>query len=169
VSEPQGSSQAIRPGPIANPLALARTYSGVSERSAAGREQIQGWLAECGLPGADPTETSWCGAFVAHVVRRFPGLMLPAVPLRARAWLRVGQPIPPEYLSRALPGWIVVVLSRGKPPQPGPEVELANGHVGLWAGFDARGKVLVFAGNQSDSACEASFDPARVLGYRGLL
>lgn len=82
----------------------------------------------------------------------------------ARTWLEVGIPI---ELDEAMPGFDVVILRRGKEPQPGPEVIKAQGHVGLFAGIMGD-SVLVLGGNQSDSVSIAPFDISRVLGVRRL-
>lgn len=39
------------------------------------------------------------------------------------------------------------------------------GHVGFYAGHDARGRVVFLGGNQGDAVSKASFDPTQVTGY----
>lgn len=146
-------------------LGLARTYLGVSESSAAGRAHIGAWLAEAGLVGADPRETAWCGCFMAHVCRRL-ALPVPSTPFRARAWLTLERRV---ELGELVAGFDVVVLSRGRGPQPGPEVLQATGHVGLFDGWAADGRLLLLSGNQGDAVTVARFAPDRFLGGRRLL
>ena len=102
-------------------------------------------------------ETAWCSAFVnftCHV------LGLPrSRSLAARSWLLVGQSVP---LTDARVGYDIVVLSRGKLPQPGPEVVAAPGHVGFYAGQDVK-NVLVLGGNQGNSVSVAPFPKSRIL------
>lgn len=103
-------------------------------------------------------ETPWCSAFV-----NFTCFMLPNVPrsnsLAARSWLLVGQSIP---LTDARVGWDIVVMTRGKLPQPGPNVIKAPGHVGFYAGQDEK-NVMVLGGNQGDAVNIAPFAKNRIL------
>jgi hypothetical protein len=90
---------------------------------------------------------------------------------RARSWLLVGRDI---SLAAAVPGWDIVVLSRGKGAQPGREVLNAPGHVGFFGGVVRDPKlglksVIVRGGNQSDAVTDAAFSPASVLAIKRLL
>ena len=126
------------------------------------------WALElCGLPEAHD-ETPWCGALLM-LVAVLCGLTRPARPARARSWLTVGQPI---ALADAVPGYDVVVLSRGIEPQPGPDVLDAPGHIGLFVrrvGPDLPDpEVFIRGGNQSNRITVEGFASRRVLGVRRL-
>lgn len=114
------------------------------------------WLSLCGLQSPVHDETAWCSAYVNGVAwdEGLPRSMSAS----ARSWLRVGREI---ALADAIVGNDVVILKRGKEPQPGPEVIHAPGHVGIYAG-----PRRILGGNQSDMVGIGPFDPARVLGVR---
>ena len=81
--------------------------------------------------------------------------------LRALSFLTVGQGI---HLDDAEPGDIVV-LKRGKEPQPGPDVIEASGHVGFYAG--RQGKYIeVLGGNQSDTVKVSLYPKSKLLSVR---
>jgi uncharacterized protein (TIGR02594 family) len=77
------------------------------------------------------------------------GIQAPASAFRARAWATWGQPLTVPILG------CVAVFGRA-----------GGGHVGLVAGEDARGRLMVLGGNQGDAVSIAPFDPARLLAYR---
>ncbi len=104
----------------------------------------------------------WCSAFLTFCAWL---LDLPhSTSLRARSWLLIGKSI---ELEDAAPGFDVVILQRGSGSQPGPEVIKAPGHVGLFAGLEAK-HVLLLGGNQSDTVSIARYPRSRVLGVRRL-
>lgn len=131
-------------GAVSNPLILAMLRLDA------------GWVENDGVP--------WCSAFPNFIAWL---LRLPrSKSLGARSWLQVGTPI--DILD-ARPGFDVVILKRGKAPQPGADVIAANGHVGFFAGLDSVNKrVLVLGGNQGDAVSIAPFPLADVLGVRRL-
>jgi uncharacterized protein (TIGR02594 family) len=105
----------------------------------------------------------WCSAFANWIAWL---LRLPrSKSLVARSWLGVGTPV---ALEDAQPENDVVVLKRGKAPQPGPAVLDAPGHVGFFAGLDGTAAVLILGGNQSDSVNVSRFAARDVLGVRRL-
>jgi len=107
-------------------------------------------------------EVPWCSAFANYVAWC---LRLPrSKSLAARSWLAVGEPL---ELDDAEAGFDVVILKRGKEPQPGPEVLKGAGHVGFFAGREG-GRVLILGGNQGDSVSVASYPQGSVLGIRRL-
>ena len=108
-------------------------------------------------------EVPWCSAFLNFVcwLLRLPR----SKSLRARSWLRIGRPID---VTDACVGFDVVILKRGGPDQPGPEVIDAPGHVGLFAGM-SDGSVLILGGNQGDTVSVAPFPRSRILGVRRLV
>ena len=118
-------------------------------------------------------EIPWCSALVNYIcwLLRLPR----SKSLAARSWLGVGIPI---ALEQARPGYDVVVLKHAGDHEPGAEIMAAPGHVGFFAGLEARpratfgdpdtGRVLVLGGNQGDQVCVAPFPVTRVLGVRRL-
>lgn len=107
-------------------------------------------------------QTAWCSAFVNYCC------WLADLPrsrsLAARSWLTVGQSIP---LTDALIG-DVVVLSRGKLPQPDASVIAAPGHVGFFFGYDGNANIMLLGGNQGNVVSAAKFPKSRILGIRRL-
>jgi uncharacterized protein (TIGR02594 family) len=89
----------------------------------------------------------WCGAAVARWLGT-QGIKPPKNFERALAWADWGVP-----LDTPVVGAVVVFRRTG------------GGHVGLVAGEDERGRLLVLGGNQGNSASIAPFDPARVVGF----
>lgn len=137
----------------------------IEEREGAQHHPFIQWsLSLCGygLDAAD--EIPWCGAYLTAIAFL---LGLPhSKSAAARSWLNVGQAI---TLAEAEPGNDVLILKRGRGPQPGPEVTSgAPGHVGLFAGFAPDGRVLVRGGNQANGSNTAPFDREDVLGVRRL-
>lgn len=112
-------------------------------------------------PGIENDETPWCSAFTNYVAWILGCQRSRS--LAARSWLRVGIPI---ALTEARRGFDIVVLSRGA-HAPGPEVLVAPGHVGFFAGLlHAPDRVRVLGGNQGDRVCYEDFPIDRVLGVR---
>jgi uncharacterized protein (TIGR02594 family) len=110
----------------------------------------------------DGDHVPWCSAFVNHIAWL---LDLPrSEDLRARSWLAVGEPVD---LADAVVGGDVVIFSRGRAPQPGPEVLNAPGHVGFFAG-ETDGYIYVLGGNQSDAVNIGRYPAKRLLGVRRL-
>jgi uncharacterized protein (TIGR02594 family) len=106
-------------------------------------------------------EVPWCSAFVNFICKM---MKLPrSRSLRARSWLQVGHGV---ATSGGVVGSDIVVLSRGKGRQPGPEVIAAPGHVGFFAGHDGTKHVLVLGGNQGDQVSVARFPVKSILGVR---
>jgi uncharacterized protein (TIGR02594 family) len=146
------------------PFEIAQRFVGVKEVPGAGDDpQV---LAMLRLDQAWPEgdEVPWCSAFVNYVcwLLRLPR----SKSLRARSWLRVGRPIP---IEQAMPGFDLVIFSRGQGEQPGPDVVDAPGHVGFYAGATRDGDVIhVLGGNQDDAVCVRGYPADRVLGARRL-
>ena len=106
--------------------------------------------------------TPWCSAFVSFVAWI---LDLPrSRSLSARSWLLIGEPV---ALEDAAPGFDVVILKRGKGPQPGAEVLKAPGHVGFLAGWEGL-DVLVLGGNQGNAVTVQRWPRSSVIGIRRL-
>jgi uncharacterized protein (TIGR02594 family) len=92
----------------------------------------------------------WCAAFV-NAVLATEGLHGTGK-LNAKSFLGWGQ-----ETNDPKPGDIVV-LNRGRNP--------AEGHVGFFAGFDAKGNVKVTGGNQGDEVSTDTFSKKDVVGFR---
>lgn len=146
------------------PYDLARRFVGVEEvEGVLSNPQILAWLQHEGHTWVKGDDVPWCSAFASWIawladVARPPK----ADRLRARSWLLVGRPI---NIADATPGYDVVVLKRGGPNEPGPEVINANGHVGFFAGLEGL-DVKVLGGNQADMVNVSRFPRSQVLAVR---
>jgi uncharacterized protein (TIGR02594 family) len=109
--------------------------------------KIAAWLQSLGAWWRDD-ETPWCGVAVAGWMQSC-GVSVPKHWYRAKGWLDWGVP-----LSRPELGAVVVFERAG------------GGHVGLVAGSDRNGRLLVLGGNQGNAVSIAPFDISRVIGYR---
>jgi uncharacterized protein (TIGR02594 family) len=129
-------------------LTRARAYIGLREVPGARTEPvIAGWLKRAKAWWNDD-ETPWCGTFVDAVMRDC-GIGSAKAWYRAQGWLEWGQP-----LSGPTLGAIVVFKRTG------------GGHVGIIAGIDDRGNLMVLGGNQGNAVCIMPFARDRVIGYR---
>lgn len=117
-----------------------------------------------GYPQPYSDEDSWCSAWLNGLCYVL-GLQRSGS-AAARSWLRVGSPV--EY-DQALVGMDIVVLQRGAPPQPGPEIINAPGHVTIFAGFDGDKHFKGLGGNQDDCVSVQVFPASQVLGVRRLI
>jgi uncharacterized protein (TIGR02594 family) len=144
------------------PYDIAQRFLGLKETFGKKHTPMIVAMAQLDTSWVEDDETAWCSAFVNFVC------FLLGVPrsrsLAARSWLLVGTSIP---LSDAARGADVVVLKRGKEPQPGPEVIKAQGHVGFYAGQTAT-TVELLAGNQGNAVSIASFPKSQILSIRRL-
>jgi len=142
---------------------LAERFSGIQELAGSvDNPQIMAMLKlDNSWPQND--EVPWCSAFVNYIcwLLRLPR----SKDLRARSWLEVGTPV---TLEQATPGFDIVVLKRGSPPQPGPDVIDAPGHVGFFAGFDGA-LIEVLGGNQANTVKVSRYDPQNLLSIRRLI
>ncbi len=107
-------------------------------------------------------EVPWCSGFINRLAWFLR--LWRSKSLAARSWLTGGIPI---TLAQAEIGNDIVILKRGKAPQPGPDVLKAPGHVGVFAGLED-GFVLILGGNQSNGVTIARFPISDVLGVRRL-
>jgi uncharacterized protein (TIGR02594 family) len=145
-------------------LALAQRFLGTKE--VPGSEDNPMILSMLRLDGSWPKhdEVPWCSAFVNYVCWL---LNLPrSHSLLARSWLSVGHPV---FLTEALPGFDIVVLKRGKEPQPGIENMTAPGHVGFYVdSSDDGARIQLFDGNVNNEVTYSTYPRARVLSVRRL-
>lgn len=140
---------------------IAQRFVGIEE--VGGKVDNPQIMAMLKLDNSWPSEDEvpWCSAFanyicwLAHKPR--------SKSLRARSWLNIGRGI---TLDQAEPGDIVVI-KRGKEPQPGPEVTDAQGHVGFYAGMFGE-FIEILGGNQSDTVKVSRYPRDRLLGVRRL-
>lgn len=116
----------------------------------------------CGLGPDQPDEVPWCSSFI-NALAFMQGLPR-TKSAAARSWLDVGRMI---TLVDARIGYDVVVLKRGKEPQPGAEVTKAPGHVGLYSGVQSDG-IWLLGGNQKNGVTRQWFPAAQILGIRRL-
>jgi len=144
------------------PFEIAQRLIGLKETFGKKHTPLIVAMAQLDAKWVEDDETPWCSAFVNFIC------FLIGVPrsrsLAARSWLLVGTSVP---LSDAQRGFDVVVLSRGKAPQPGASVIAAPGHVGFYAGQTAS-TVELLGGNQGDGVTLASFPKDRILSIRRL-
>lgn len=144
-------------------LSIAKRFLGLEE--VPGAVSNPAILAMLRLDNKWPSgdEVAWCSAFVNTVAWL---LDLPrSRSLAARSWLLIGTPV---ELKDARPGFDVVILKRGREPQPGAEVtEGASGHVGFFVHAED-GKVFLLGGNQGDSVSIGSWAIQSVIGVRRL-
>ena len=97
-------------------------------------------------------DVPWCGLFVAHCIgSTLTEESLPANPLSARAWRKVGQSCKPGLGA-------ILVFWRGSPGG-------ALGHVGFYKGED-KNAYHVLGGNQSDRVSVARVAKDRLLEAR---
>ena len=145
------------------PFDLAQRLIGLKETF--GKKSTPLIVAMCQLDArwVEDDETPWCSAFVNFLC--FLLGVQRSRSLAARSWLLVGTSIP---LTDAQRGYDVVVLSRGKDPQPPASVINAPGHVGFYAGQTPT-TVEILGGNQGDAVSVASFPKSRILSIRRLL
>ncbi len=127
--------------------------------------RIVAYHARTSLPSeyAREDETPWCSSFANYCVTEagYDSIEVTGS-ARARSWLVWGVGVAAEEP----PYGAIVVLARGRGPQPGPEVLNAPGHVGFFFGFASDDEILVLGGNQGDAVTVLPYPMGRVLGYR---
>ncbi len=133
----------------ATTLAAAQRYLGTRE-TGAGKASLKDLFGTAGM-SIDPEKVAWCAAFV-NAVLAGQGIKGTGS-LAARSFLNYG-----TATNRPADGDIVV-LKRGTGEQ---------GHVGFYAGTDAKGRVRVTGGNQgaNGEVSTSSFSRSDVLGFR---
>lgn len=109
---------------------------------------ILDWASTLDLPYAGD-DVPWCGLFVGHCLSStLPEQVLPNGLLRARAWLRFGNKVPPRE------GAVMVFMRDG--PNSG------RGHVGFHAGEQDKA-YRILGGNQGNKVCYLLIDKQRLL------
>ncbi len=123
---------------------------GQSEIAGAGTNpRIAAYFRLAGHPEISDDETAWCAAFVGAGLEQ-AGIRCTRT-LAARSYLTWGVDAGGPQIGA------ITVLSRGRDP--------SLGHVGFLVGVSGT-QVKLLGGNQSNSVSVASFDRARVLGFR---
>lgn len=127
---------------------IAEQYIGQREiKGVTHNTLIVGWWKKIKRGGIKTDEVPWCAAFV--------GAMLEDATIKssrfesAKSYLSWG-----TKLDKPAYGCVVVFSRDG------------GGHVGFVTGQDARGRLLVLGGNQSDMVSIRSFVRDNVVGYR---
>jgi uncharacterized protein (TIGR02594 family) len=133
-------------------LQIARQDLGIRELpgAAANPEIMRAWKY-CDYAPPNGDETAWCSAKANEWLQRagLPGTRQP----NARSWLKWG-----SGLAKPKPGCITVFW-RGSPGG-------WEGHVALYIGPGAPGKIKVLGGNQGNGVSIAEYSEAQLLGYR---
>ena len=130
-------------------LKVGKTHVGLKEVPGAGNNPIiVNWLISLKAWWKEDL-TPWCGTFCG-ILFKSTNHAIPKAWYRAKAWLDWG-----TKLDRPALG-CVVIYSR-----------VGGGHVGIVAGRDTKGRLLVLGGNQSDAVSIAPFGLDRIPdGYR---
>jgi len=131
---------------------LAAAWAEFGVREIPGKDdapEILRYFRDAGDTSVETEATPWCAAFLGAMLKRagYTG----TGSLLARSYLDWG-----DRLDEARFG-AVAVLSRGDDPNAG--------HVGFLLS-DTNGKLHLLGGNQGDAVTVASFDRARLLGFR---
>lgn len=133
---------------------IAQMHIGVSEIPGPRHSPtIMDWIREVGARRlgieVKDDETAWCGTFVAMcILRALPNEPLPAIVVRAKAWLDFG-----VSLERGSLGCVVVFERSG------------GGHVGFYAGEDET-HIHVVGGNQGNRVSRMRLSKDRIQGFR---
>lgn len=109
---------------------------------------------------ATTDEVPWCAAFVGWCLEEAEVRSTRSA--SARSYLAWGVPVSAVHI----PVGAVVVIKRGGPNQPGPEVVAAQGHVGFFWGHGTPGHIVLLGGNQSNEVGLATYPVSRMLGVR---
>jgi uncharacterized protein (TIGR02594 family) len=134
----------------------AQRYMGRREDVGSDRTALRGLFgqaAEQAIRNVDPAMVAWCAAFV-NAVLATQGIRGTGR-LDARSFLQYGRATENPQVGD------IVVLKRGNDPNAG--------HVGFYAGQDARGNIRVLGGNQGPGRGQVStrtFNRGDVLGFR---
>lgn len=131
----------------------ARRLMGTKEVAGRGSNRIiLNWATDLGITYGDD-DIPWCGLFVAHCIgSTLPAEKLPANPLGARQWAKLG-----VALAEPAEGAILVFWRGSKTG--------GLGHVGFYIGED-KDAYHILGGNQSDSVSVARVAKDRLLTAR---
>lgn len=126
---------------------IARKYYGVKEIPGPKTNPIIAkWLKVQKLWYTDD-ETPWCGTYCGEVFRE-AGYKIPAMHIRAKAWLKWGKAVP------VCMGAVGIKSRKG------------GGHVTIIVGRNSRGMLVGLGGNQDNQVKYSLFDPRDFEGFR---
>lgn len=132
-------------------VGTARRYTGAKESDPLDNAMLRNLFKAAGPQfDVDPAKVAWCAAFI-NAVLSANGLPTTGSNM-ARSFLGYGSNVNDPKEGD------IVVLKRGN--------NSAQGHVGLFMGFDPSGGVRVLGGNQSDGVNTKTFKRDDVLGFR---
>lgn len=142
------ATPAERRSQFTTPFELAKSFVGANETR--DRDVLASFIQRSTGTRIDPAYTAWCagwlnGVFQASGIKGTGSLA-------ARSFLNFGSETQTPQIGD------VAVFARGNDP--------SKGHVGLFAGFDAKGNIKVLGGNQADSVSETTMPKESLLGFR---
>jgi len=136
-------------------MKIAKSMNGMREiKGRLHNEKIVSMWDVIGAGWFNDDETPWCGAFVGYC------LITAGVMTRGKGSARArGYENHPELiqLNKPVPGCLVTMWRKS--------INSGNGHVCFADGFDERGRLMGFGGNQSDAVNTRPFDLGRITGY----
>lgn len=144
------------------PFDVAKKFIGIKEAFGTKHNPLIVAMLQLDAKWVEDDETAWCSAFVNFVHWLFDRSRSHS--LAARSWLLVGTSIELRYAQLG----DIVVLTRGKDPQPGVMVIKAPGHVGFYAGHTET-TIEILGGNQGNAVNIASFPKSRILSIRRIV
>ena len=140
-------------------LARAELASGVYEIPGPGSlARIEEYQATCTLWPHSDDRIPWCSSFVNAMII-WAGLA-GTDSAAARSWLDWGIGIGSPPIGA------IVVLQRGKPPQPGRHITKGPGHVGFYLGLATPHHAILLGGNQSNSVRASIYPLSKALSFR---
>lgn len=155
-------------------IARAELRRGVFEiPGPASLERIEEYQATCTLWAHSDDAIAWCSSFVNWGVEGGDGTLAALLgrdvkmcegtkSARARSWLAWGVPVSTEHI----PIGAVLIFKRGTPPQPGPTVLDAQGHVTFFNGWATPTHLSCIGGNQSNMVKASNYAASDLLGAR---
>lgn len=143
------------------PYELATRFKGIKEIEGPEHNAQIVAILQRAVSRIKSDEVAWCSAFVGYICFLFG---LPETKhLRARSWLRQGEPVNIQDAQR---GWDIVIFNRNGTTKD-PRVIDADGHVGFYHGY-SNGKIWCLGGNQSNTVNIAGISERRLIGVRRL-
>jgi uncharacterized protein (TIGR02594 family) len=112
---------------------------------------VVGYAQEIGLTWINDDETPWCATFINWVLMKSGLPYLKSA--RARDFETYG-----EDTKEPMPGDLVVFFRDG--------LSSGKGHVGIFLGFDGRGRILCLGGNQGNKVGIVPYNKSSLLSYR---
>lgn len=138
-----------------DPIWLAKAKSHIGLREIPGPKSnplIIHWADELKAGAIKDDETAWCATFTGAMLLE-SGLQVASNPFSARAYLEL-----PMKLTRPAVG-ALAIFWRGS-------VGGWEGHIGIIAGKDQHGNLMIVSGNHGDAVTCSPYTTERLLGYR---